>query len=557
MFAIHPKPKITWIGKSGMLHYQEHDHLNGLYILGAFKPPSEIKPNDEDCDKRADEAGGVVTVRCDGIVLDANGAIINGPLDAFVNLLIPVNVTEVDNNFIFTFLLSSRTFIQPHELLEKLIESVPENDESLERLVVLMKEWTRWFPYDFRGEEIMSLVKHIVARCSGNKQLSDTMSDLLSALLIKLTDLSAHEDEMKSYKRPLAEPIIVWPNSSKLAQLLCHVEKKFAKHIGPEEFMQCSPNLIKEEQQQPSISNYDVPQSLFTTFNNNNDLNTATTSLASSFIVNTTTTVQQQQQDVQSKKKTCNLENYVEWSNRLRLLVANEIMQCTNEYERSNKIELWSSVAQHCLLVGNYNSATSILEPICRLQAMWKKILSATNQQQIDCLMKHIEHSQNLNLWSRQTEKKSTSSVNFKKPKRIQIITPNSSSPSLPLTTPHIHLEQTDSTPSIIKSQPSSKKLEWVVLPVFVDIVKLALKAREDCSTRLPNGSLNFIAFNKLSAIVSAFTMHMSNVPISAVNCEEHNIVNHIFTCPLVSENDLYVEFARKATKIESYYDVP
>ncbi|KAG5680285.1 hypothetical protein PVAND_009803 [Polypedilum vanderplanki] len=281
-----------------------------------------------DCDKRADEeAGGVVTVRCDGIVLDANGAIIDGPLDAFVNLLIPVNVTEVDNNFIFTFLLSSRTFIQPHELLEKLIESVPENDESLERLVVLMKEWTRWFPYDFRGEEIMSLIKHIVASCSGNKQLSDTMSDLLSALLIKLTDLSAHEDEMKSYKRPLAEPIIVWPNSSKLAQLLCHVEKKFAKHIGPEEFMQCSPNLIKEEQQQPSISNYDVPQSLYTTFNNNNDLNTATTSLASSFIVNTTTTVQQQQQDVQSKKKTCNLENYVEWSNRLRLLVANEIMQ--------------------------------------------------------------------------------------------------------------------------------------------------------------------------------------------------------------------------------------
>lgn len=46
-------------------------------------------------------------------------------------------------SFIFSFLLSSRVFIQPHELLEKLIESVPENDESLERLVALMKEWTR------------------------------------------------------------------------------------------------------------------------------------------------------------------------------------------------------------------------------------------------------------------------------------------------------------------------------------------------------------------------------------------------------------------------------
>lgn len=44
--------------------------------------------------------------------------------------------------------------------------------------------------------------------------------------------------------------------------------------------------------------------------------------------------------------------------------------KCIDECDRGRKIELWSSVAQHCLLVGNYNSATSILEPICRLQAM-------------------------------------------------------------------------------------------------------------------------------------------------------------------------------------------
>lgn len=58
---------------------------------------------------------------------------------------------------------------------------------------------------------------------------------------------------------------------------------------------------------------------------------------------------------------------------------------------------------------------------------------------------------------------------------------------------------------------------------------------------RLPNGCIDFTAFNKLSAIVSAFTIHMSNVPINSVNCEvaqEYNgIVNHIFTCPLVPEN--------------------
>lgn len=93
--------------------------------------------------------------------------------------------------------------------------------------------------------------------------------------------------------------MIEWPSSSKLAQLLCHVEKKFAKHIGPEEFVQCNPNLIKEQ------SNYDVP--------------TASLSFPSS----TSTTHHE------TKKKTCNLENYFEWSNRLRLLVANEILQVT------------------------------------------------------------------------------------------------------------------------------------------------------------------------------------------------------------------------------------
>lgn len=51
----------------------------------------------------------------------------------------------------------------------------------------------------------MSLVKNIVARCGADTQLGDKMSDILSALLIKLTDLSQHEEEMKSYKKSLDE----------------------------------------------------------------------------------------------------------------------------------------------------------------------------------------------------------------------------------------------------------------------------------------------------------------------------------------------------------------
>jgi hypothetical protein len=46
-------------------------------------------------------------------------------------------------NFIFSFLLSSRIFIPPHELLLRKIESVPKNDESLVHLVLFVKEWTK------------------------------------------------------------------------------------------------------------------------------------------------------------------------------------------------------------------------------------------------------------------------------------------------------------------------------------------------------------------------------------------------------------------------------
>jgi hypothetical protein len=110
----------------------------------------------------------------------------------------------------------------------------------------------------------------------------------------------------------------------------------------------------------------------------------------------------------------------------------------------------------------------------------WKRYISLTNQQQLDCLLKHIEHSQNLNLWNKQTEN-SCNGINSKnissskKQKRIQIITPYSSPPSN-------HRSVAES--SINRVQQTKSKQEWVVLPVFVDIVKLALKAREDCSTR-------------------------------------------------------------------------
>lgn len=56
------------------------------------------------------------------------------------------------------------------------------------------------------------------------------------------------------------------------------------------------------------------------------------------------------------------------------------VQQCNGIRDRSKAVELWSAVAQYCLLVGNYNSATVILESlespaIARLQTTVSKIL--------------------------------------------------------------------------------------------------------------------------------------------------------------------------------------
>ncbi|XP_055639540.1 ras-GEF domain-containing family member 1B [Toxorhynchites rutilus septentrionalis] len=415
-----------------------------------------------------------------GGVMYRNGNIVSGPLESLIELLMPGNGDELDQEYVFSFLLSCRFFIRTHELLGKFLALVPD-PEPLDRLVPLLAVWTKMFPYDFRDERMMNHVKHIVARCADTK-LADVVSELLCALLARLTELEKHEEELKSYQSTVdnkTEPI-KWPNASQLAQLLCRIERNLAKHVGPEEFVQCSTNLLKD----PAREDF-TPKPL------------GVSAPAATL----------------DGKKTCNLESYLEWSARLRLLVANEILKCQNIHDRNNTVELWSGAAQYCLLVGNYNSATTILEsldvpPIARLQITWSK-LSTTTSQQLDCMQRHAEGCGNL--WSKQTE-----SVTAADKKRK----PTPTSAAAPIA--------------------KSKSSEWVVVPVFVDIVKLALKSREDCCVRLPNDHINIAAFDRLAAIVGAFTKHMCQVNQTLPDIGEFaQLCRHMQSCKLLSETDL------------------
>uniref|UniRef100_A0A1A9WZ42 N-terminal Ras-GEF domain-containing protein n=1 Tax=Glossina brevipalpis TaxID=37001 RepID=A0A1A9WZ42_9MUSC len=258
-----------------------------------------------------------------GGIMYINGRIVSGPLESLIDVLVPKNINDLDKEFIFSFLLSSRLYLRPHVLLGKLLSSVPDS-ESLESLVAFLAEWTNKFPYDYRDERMMSHVKHIVARCS-HTRLEATVSEILSALLKRLTDLERHEEELRS------------------CQIISDKKK------------------------------WDQPCSLGGP------------------------------PGAQDPKKTCNLETYLDWSARLRLFVCNEILQCGGIRDRSRTVELWSGVAQYCLLVGNYNSATAILEtlespPIARLKITWSKL--QVTCQQLDCMQRHAEgHG---NLWHKQ-----------------------------------------------------------------------------------------------------------------------------------------------------------
>lgn len=93
-----------------------------------------------------------------------DGNLISGPLEALIQHMVPTDTYYPDRTYLFAFLLSSRLFIKPHELLAN-VRSLCESQQGLgnagvvnhagvakfaEHLVQLLAEWTEIFPYDFR-----------------------------------------------------------------------------------------------------------------------------------------------------------------------------------------------------------------------------------------------------------------------------------------------------------------------------------------------------------------------------------------------------------------------
>lgn len=105
------------------------------------------------------------------------GAPSSASLDTLIQHLVPTADYYPEKAYIFTFLLSSRLFIEPQELLARVCHMCIEQQQLDKpvldkaqvrkfgpKLLQLLAEWTETFPRDFQEESTISHLKDVVGR---------------------------------------------------------------------------------------------------------------------------------------------------------------------------------------------------------------------------------------------------------------------------------------------------------------------------------------------------------------------------------------------------------
>ncbi|KAK7866810.1 hypothetical protein R5R35_005243 [Gryllus longicercus] len=376
------------------------------------------------------------------LVYRDGGNLVAGSLEALVRHMVPTAEYYPDRAYLFAFLLSSRLFIKPHELLgevcavceaqQKLGERSPAAKERLGRfiphLVQLLAEWTETFPYDFRDERVMAHVRSITQKCvTAEPGIRKEVSTLLQNLLHRLTTLEKYEEFLQRVNAEAStnsvenlSPVDVTelcPSPTLLAQQLTHIELERLSYIGPEEFVQAFAK--------------DNPH------------------LETSF---------------KDMKKTRNLESYVQWFNRLSYFVATEVCKHVKKKQRVKVMEFWIEAARECFNIGNFNSLMAIIaglnmSPISRLKKTWSKV----QQAKFSILEHQMDPSSNFSSY-RSTLKA-----------------------------------------AMWRSAGATDERQRIVIPFFSLLVKDIYFLNEGCSNKLPNGHINFEKFWQLAKQVTEF----------------------------------------------------
>ncbi|XP_064396126.1 ras-GEF domain-containing family member 1B-like [Halichondria panicea] len=288
-----------------------------------------------------------------------DGVLVAGSLNELVTLLVPTETHYPERTYMFAFLLCSRLFIKPYELLSRVTRMFhirlkqfntsgkPSDEGPGHNMVQCLSEWTEMYPYDFRDERMMRSLKELTQTCAAiSTDLRRSVGQLQSALVQKLSVLDKYEHVLSQVNAVAMDRLIdpttqvnllsVCEDPTILAQQLTHIEMERLNNIGPEEFIQA----FEKTEAEPLYR----------------DL-----------------------------KKTSNLEAYVEWFNRLSYLVATEICVAEKKKSRGKLIEFFADTALECRRLHNYNSYMAIcaglfMSSVTRLKKTRSRVTSGKLQ---------------------------------------------------------------------------------------------------------------------------------------------------------------------------------
>ncbi|XP_024607299.1 ras-GEF domain-containing family member 1A [Neophocaena asiaeorientalis asiaeorientalis] len=420
-----------------------------------------------------------------GDLVFQDGRLISGSLEALMEHLVPTVDYYPDRTYIFTFLLSSRVFIPPHDLLARVGQICLEQRQQLEagsdkvkaspraaaRLVgVLSRRWQEAFPYDFQDEKAMAELKaitHRVTQCDEeNGTVKKAIAQMTQSLLLSLAARSQLQELREKLRSPAMDkgPILKAkpPAAQKdilgvccdplvLAQQLTHIELERVSSIHPEDLMQIVSHMDSRDKHRCR-----------------GDL-----------------------------IKTYSLEAYDNWFNCLSMLVATEVCRVVKKKHRTRMLEFFIDVARECFNIGNFNSMMAIisgmnLSPVARLKKTWSKVKTA----KFDVLEHHMDPSSNF--------------CNYR----------------------------TALQGATQRSQMANSSREKIVIPVFNLFVKDIYFLHKIHTNHLPNGHINFKKFWDISRQIHEF---MTWTQVECPFEKDKKIQSYLLTAPIYSEEALFI----------------
>ncbi|KAJ0015473.1 hypothetical protein NQD34_009093 [Periophthalmus magnuspinnatus] len=454
-------------------------HGRGSYRSSSSGSEQSCHNNSAPPKSRVYGHGGVIASY--GEMCYHDNSLVSASLEALIQHLVPTVDYYPDRSYVFTFLLSSRLFLHPYELMTRVchlcVEQQRSGDALLDKirfrevapkLVQLLTEWTETFPYDFRDERMMRCLKDMTNHVARGDEYSwRAMQQMTQRLIKRLSALGQYEEAVAALnnvalERPTSlkskqaagqrsDVLSVCDDPFVLAQQLTHIELDRLSFIGPEEFIQ--------------------------TFAMKDPL--------------------ENQKGFFLKRKTNNLEAYVNWFNRLSYLVATEICMPAKKKHRARIIEFFIDVAQECFNIGNFNSLMAIItgmnmSPVSRLKKTWSKV----NTDKFDILEHQMDPSSNFSNY------------------------------------------RTALRGATQRSETAHSSQEKIVIPFFSLLIKDIYFLNEGCASRLQNGHINFEKLWELAKQVSEFLVWRQVVcPFE----RDRRVLQYLVTTPVFSEDELHL----------------